>query len=137
MLVLATLFSLGFFSGLNVYAVVFVSGLAIRFGWLKLIPALESLEVLSHPAILIVSGAMYALEFFADKIPWVDNIWDGVHTMVRPLAAVFLALHVLGDQDPELQNHSRGDLWNSGINLTYSKSRYSIINEYRFTSRAV
>ena len=44
------------FQDLNVYAVVFVSGLAIRFGWLKLIPALESLDVLSHPAILIVSG---------------------------------------------------------------------------------
>ena len=100
---LATLFSLGFFSGLNVYAVIFVSGLAIRFGWLKLIPALASLEVLSHPAVLIVSGTMYALEFFADKIPWVDNIWDGVHTIVRPLAAVFLSLHVLGDQDPKLK----------------------------------
>jgi hypothetical protein len=100
---LATLFSLGFFSGLNVYAVIFVSGLAIRFGWLKLIPSLASLEVLSHPAVLIVSGTMYALEFFADKIPWIDNIWDGIHTIVRPLAAVFLALHVMGDQDPAIK----------------------------------
>ncbi len=100
---LATLFSLGFFSGLNVYAVIFVSGLAIRFGWLKLIPALASLEVLSHPAVLIVSGTMYALEFFADKIPWIDNIWDGIHTVVRPLAAVFLALYVMGDQDPTIK----------------------------------
>ena len=46
---------------------------------------------------------MYALEFFADKIPWVDNIWDGVHTIVRPLAAVFLSLYVLGDQDPTVK----------------------------------
>jgi hypothetical protein len=97
------LFGLGFFSGLNVYAVVFVSGLAIRFGWIKLIPALESLEVLSHPGMLIASGILYALEFFADKIPWVDNIWDGIHTVVRPLAAVFLALHVMGDQDPKMK----------------------------------
>jgi hypothetical protein len=100
---LATLFSLGFFSGLNVYAVVFVSGLAIRFGWITLIPSLQSLDTLAHPAVLITSGSMYALEFFADKIPWVDNIWDGIHTVVRPLAAVFLALHVLGDQSPTLK----------------------------------
>ena len=100
---LSTLFSLGFFSGVNVYAVVFVSGLAIRFGWLDLTPTLSSLETLSHPAILITSGVMYGLEFFADKIPWVDNIWDGIHTIVRPLAAAYLALHVMGDQSQELQ----------------------------------
>jgi hypothetical protein len=100
---LATLFSLGFFSGLNVYAVVFVSGLAIRFGWINLIPSLQSLDTLAHPAVLITSGTMYVLEFFADKIPWVDNIWDGIHTIVRPLAAVFLALHVLGDQNPTIK----------------------------------
>ncbi len=46
---------------------------------------------------------MYGLEFFADKIPWIDNIWDAIHTVVRPLAATFLALHVLGDQNPELK----------------------------------
>jgi hypothetical protein len=100
---LATLFSLGFFSGLNVYAVVFVSGLAIRFGWLDLTPTLSSLETLSHPAVLITSGVMYGLEFFADKIPWLDNIWDGIHTIVRPLAAAYLALHVMGNQSQELQ----------------------------------
>ncbi|MCI0448019.1 DUF4126 domain-containing protein [bacterium] len=100
---LASLFSLGFFSGVNVYAVVFVSGLAIKFGWLDLIPSLSSLETLSHPAVLITSGVMYGLEFFADKIPWVDNVWDAIHTIVRPLAAAYLALHVMGNQNQELQ----------------------------------
>jgi Domain of unknown function (DUF4126) len=100
---LASLFSLGFFSGVNVYAVVFVSGLAIKFGWLDLIPSLSSLETLSHPAVLTTSGVMYGLEFFADKIPWVDNIWDAIHTVVRPLAAAYLALHVMGNQNQELQ----------------------------------
>jgi hypothetical protein len=71
---LATLFSLGFFSGLNVYAVVFVSGLAIRFQWITLTPQLSSLETLAQPAVMIVSGVMYVLEFFADKVPWIDNI---------------------------------------------------------------
>ena len=100
---LSTLFSLGFFSGLNVYAVVFVSGLAIRFGWLDLTPTLSPLETLSHPSVLITSGVMYGLEFFADKIPWIDNIWDAIHTIVRPLAAAYMALHVMGNQSQELQ----------------------------------
>lgn len=100
---LSTLFSLGFFSGVNVYAVVFVSGLAIKFGWLDLVPSLSPLETLSHPAVLITSGVMYGLEFFADKIPWVDNVWDAIHTIVRPLAAAYLALHVMGNQNQELQ----------------------------------
>lgn len=100
---LATLFSLGFFSGLNLYAVVFVSGLAIRYDWLTLTPQLRSLDILAHPLILTVSGVMFVVEFFADKIPWIDNIWDMIHTVIRPLAATFLALHVLGNQNPELR----------------------------------
>ncbi len=100
---LATLFSLGFFSGLNVYAVVFVSGLAIRYHWLSLTPSLQSLDFLAHPGVIITAGVLYAVEFVADKIPWVDNVWDAIHTVVRPLAAVFLALHVLGDQSPALK----------------------------------
>src|ERR1041384_3881097 len=100
---LATLFSLGFFSGLNLYAVIFVSGLAIRLHWLTLTPQLQSLRILATPKIMIISGGMYAVEFFADKIPWIDNIWDGIHTVVRPMAATFLALHVMGNQDPAIR----------------------------------
>lgn len=100
---LATLFGLGFFSGLNVYAVVFVSGIAIRYHWLTLTPALRSLEFLGHPGVMITAGVLYAIEFVADKIPWVDNVWDAIHTVVRPLAAIFLALHVLGDQNPAIK----------------------------------
>jgi len=100
---LATLFGLGFFSGLNVYAVVFVSGLAIRYHWLTLTPELQSLDMLGQPGVIIIAGVLYAIEFVADKIPWVDNVWDAIHTVVRPLGAVFLALHVLGDQDPAIK----------------------------------
>ena len=100
---LATLFSLGFFSGLNLYAVVFISGLAIRFHWINLTPGLSPLETLSHTAVLATSGVLYALEFVADKVPWIDNIWDGIHTVIRPLAAGYLALHVLGDQSMEMK----------------------------------
>lgn len=100
---LATVMSLGFFSGLNLYAVIFVSGLAIRFNWLTLTPGLQSLHTLAHPAVLITSGVLYAIEFVADKVPWVDNTWDVIHTAIRPLGAAFLALNVLGDQDPVLR----------------------------------
>jgi hypothetical protein len=100
---LATLFSLGFFSGLNLYAVVFVSGLAIRMHWVHLTSQLESLQTLSHPAVMTAAGALYVVEFFADKIPWIDNVWDAIHTVIRPLAAAFLALHVLGNQSPEIK----------------------------------
>ncbi len=100
---LATVLGLAFFSGLNLYAVVFVSGLAIRFHWLTLSPSMKSLEILADEKVLIVSGLMYAVEFFADKIPWIDNFWDAIHTVIRPLAAVFLALYVLGSQSPEIR----------------------------------
>lgn len=100
---LATVLGLGFFSGLNLYAVVFVSGLAIRLDWLTLSPSMKSLEILADEKVLIVSGFMYAVEFFADKIPWIDNFWDAIHTLIRPLAAVFLALYVLGSQSPEIR----------------------------------
>jgi hypothetical protein len=100
---LATLFSLGFFSGLNLYAVVFVSGLALRLHWIHLTPQLSSLDVLARSSVMIVAGALYVVEFFADKIPWIDNVWDAIHTIIRPLASVFLTLHVLGDQNPEMR----------------------------------
>lgn len=100
---LASLFSLGFFAGLNLYAVVFVSGLAIHFHWVTLTPQLQKLSILSNPTIMTVAGIMYVLEFFADKIPWLDNFWDFIHSVIRPLAATFLALHVLGDQNPEVR----------------------------------
>src|SRR3989304_10505172 len=100
---LATLFGLGFFSGLNVYAVVLVSGLAIRYHWITLTPQLQSLSILAHPWVIGTSGVLYAVEFFGDKIPWVDNVWDAIHTVIRPLAAVFLALHVLGQQEPQVR----------------------------------
>lgn len=81
----------------------FVSGLAIRYDWLTLTPQLKSLEILAHPLILAASGVLFVVEFFADKIPWIDNVWDMIHTVIRPLAATFLALHVLGNQNPELR----------------------------------
>ena len=77
-----------FAAGLNVYATVATLGLLQRFGVVEL-PA--SLGPLGHPAVLAVAIALYVVEFLADKIPYIDNIWDVVHTFIRPPAAAVLA----------------------------------------------
>jgi hypothetical protein len=78
----------GFSSGLNLYATIATLGILQRYGIIHL-PA--SLQVLSHPWILGIAIGLYAIEFFADKIPYVDTIWDAVHTLIRPPAAALLA----------------------------------------------
>ena len=78
----------GFSSGLNLYATIATLGLLQRYGVIHL-PA--SLQVLAHPWILGIALALYVTEFFADKIPYVDTIWDAVHTLIRPPAAALLA----------------------------------------------
>ena len=87
-------------AGINLYLTVFVSGLAIHFHWITLAPAYHSLEVLGEPAVIIISGILYFLEFLADKIPWVDSAWDAVHTVIRPIGGALLAIQVLGHPSP-------------------------------------
>src|SRR6266850_2028209 len=77
----------GFSSGLNLYATVATLGLLQRFGVLQLPSALQ---VLSHPWVLGIAIALYLVEFFADKIPYFDTIWDAIHTFIRPPAASLL-----------------------------------------------
>ena len=89
-----------FASGLNVYAVLATAGLFQRLGWVDLPPALE---VLAHPLVLSLSAVMFLVEFVADKVPYLDNIWDAVHTFIRPAAAVILAVGALGTLDPAWQ----------------------------------
>ena len=90
---LALAAALGWASGIRLYAVVFVTGLAGALGWLPL-PA--GLELLQHPAMLAASGAMLFVEFFADKIPGLDSLWDVLHSVVRIPAGAALAAGVFG-----------------------------------------
>ncbi len=96
--------ALGFatLSGLNLYLTVFVAGLAIRFDWVNLAAAHESLGILGDPWIIGVAGALFFIEFFADKIPWIDSAWDVLHTIIRPMGGIFLALNALGELDPAM-----------------------------------
>jgi hypothetical protein len=90
---LALAAALGWASGLRLYAVVFITGLAGVMGW---IPLPKGLLLLQHPAMLAGSGFMLFVEFFADKIPGVDSLWDVVHSVIRVPAGAALAAGVFG-----------------------------------------
>ena len=93
-------FALGtsFASGLNLYATVAAAGLFQRLGIVQL-P--EPLQVLAHPVVLGLAIALFAIEFIADKIPYVDSVWDAVHTFIRPPAAAFLSYSAFANGVPE------------------------------------
>ena len=91
---LAIAATLGFASGIRLYAVLFIVGMAGHFGVVNLPPGLA---VLTHPFVLAASGFMCFVEFFADKVPGVDTLWDVVHTLVRIPAGAALAAAVFGD----------------------------------------
>src|SRR4029450_12489906 len=87
-------------AGINLYLTVFATGLAIHFHWITLAPAYQSLEVLGNPVIVTIAGILYFLEFFADKITWIDPAWDAVHPVIRPIGGALLAIQVLGHPSP-------------------------------------
>ncbi len=90
---LAVAAALGWASGLRLYAVVFLTGLAGHLGWVAL-P--NGLQLLQQPALLWGSGALLLVEFVADKVPLVDSAWDAVHTVIRIPAGAALAAGVFG-----------------------------------------
>lgn len=95
---LALALGTGFSSGLNLYATVATLGLLERFHVIQLPPSLAGL---AHPLVLSIAAALYLLEFFADKFPYIDTLWDGVHTFIRPPAAALLAYAAVGAAAPE------------------------------------
>jgi hypothetical protein len=97
---LSVALGLATFSGYSLYLTVFAAGLSIDLGWVHLSPQFAPLSVLGDPVILGFSGILFLLEFFADKIPWVDSVWDAVHTAIRPVGGAFLAVRALGATNP-------------------------------------
>ncbi len=85
--------ALGWAAGIRLYLVVFLTGMAGLFGF---IPLPSGLSILQHPAMLSASGFMLFVEFFADKIPGLDSLWDVVHTVIRVPAGAALAAGALG-----------------------------------------
>lgn len=86
-----------FASGLNIYATVAVLGLCAHYG---LVTLPDQFQALDHPLIIGAALLMYVVEFVADKIPWVDSVWDAVHTVIRPIGGAFVAVAALGHASP-------------------------------------
>ena len=89
---------LSFASGVNLYATILVVGLAQRYGFVDNLPG--SLQALSSPWILGVAGFLYAVEFLADKFPFVATVWDAIHTLIRPLGGALIALAAAHEMSP-------------------------------------
>lgn len=87
-------------AGVNLYLTVLVAGLAVRYHWIDLTGSYEPLAVLGNPWVIGVAGVFFTIEFFADKTPWLDSLWDSVHTLIRPVGGAALALTALGELDP-------------------------------------
>ena len=103
-----------FAAGINLYATVAILGLASRFGWVDAAAAVPGLrQQLGHRH---AHSCSTSIEFVADKIPWVDTLWDALHTLVRPLGGALIAVATLGDSSPAVQGlvgaarrHGRGE----------------------------
>lgn len=94
--------SLGFSlaAGVNLYATVAILGLAARYGWVDL-P--EQFRVFDNDVVIGAAVVMYLVEFFADKIPFVDTAWDLVHTAIRPVGGALVAVATLGEASPPVE----------------------------------
>src|SRR6187455_93851 len=90
-------------AGVNLYATVAILGLASRYHWVQL-P--DQFKVFDNPWIIGAAGALYLIEFVADKVPWVDSIWDSVHTLIRPVGGAVIAVATLGDASPAMTGAS-------------------------------
>jgi hypothetical protein len=89
-----------FAAGINLYATVAILGLSSRFGWVALPP---QFKVFDNTYIIAAALVMYAVEFVADKIPWVDSIWDMIHTVIRPVGGALIAVATLGQASPTVE----------------------------------
>lgn len=98
--VLGRTMGFSFAAGINLYATVAILGLAKRYGWVAL-P--EQFGVFDNDVVIVTALVLYAIEFVADKIPWVDSVWDVVHTAIRPIGGAVIAVTTLGDASPTLQ----------------------------------
>lgn len=89
-----------FAAGVNLYATVAILGLAARYGWVSL-PA--QFQAFNNDVVIWSAIVLYVIEFFADKIPYVDTLWDILHTLIRPLGGALIAVTTLGEASPTVE----------------------------------
>lgn len=95
--------SVSLLAGWRLYLSLFATGLAMRLGAIPLPDHLQALDVLANPWVMGATGIAAVAEFFADKVMWLDSIWDAVHTLIRPIGGALLALAILDPSDPATQ----------------------------------
>ena len=95
--------SVSLLSGWRLYLCIFATGLAMRLDALPVPEHLASLAVLENPWVMGIAALGALAEFFADKVMWLDSIWDTVHTLVRPVGGALLALAIVDPSDPAMQ----------------------------------
>ena len=112
-------------SGINLYAAIFMLGYLGSTGHIVLPP---DLEVLTDPLVMLAAGVMYCVEFFADKTPGLDSLWDSVHTFIRIPAGAILAMGAVGETSPaiELVAFLVGGTLAAGTHATKTGSRILI-----------
>ena len=89
-----------FAAGINLYATVAILGLASRFDWVSLPP---QFKVFDNDIVIGAAVVMYLVEFVADKIPWLDSVWDAIHTFIRPVGGALIAVTTLGHASPAME----------------------------------
>jgi hypothetical protein len=111
-----------FAAGVNLYATVAILGLVSRFKWVQLPP---QFSVFDNDLVIGIALLLYVVEFFADKIPYLDTAWDLVHTAIRPLGGAFLAVASLGEASPAAQGLAAllGATLAAGSHLTKAGTR--------------
>lgn len=95
--------SVSLLAGWRLYLCVFAVGVAMHTGWVELPHQLKALDVLANPWLIGIAGVGAVAEFFADKVMWVDSLWDSVHTAIRPIGGALLALAIVDPSDPAWQ----------------------------------
>ena len=86
-----------FAAGINLYATVAILGLASRYNWVALPP---QFRIFDNDIVIAAAVVLYVVEFVADKIPWVDSVWDVLHTVIRPVGGAVIAVTTLGEASP-------------------------------------
>ena len=115
-----------FAAGMNLYATVAILGLAARYGWVELPPQFDAFD---NGVVIGVAIAMYVVEFFADKIPYVDSLWDLIHTAIRPVGGALIAVATFGDASPTVEGLVAllGGTVAAGSHLTKTSTR-AVVN---------
>ena len=111
-----------FAAGINLYATVAILGLAGRFGWVALPP---QFDVFNHDWVIAAALTLYVIEFVADKVPWVDSLWDTIHTVIRPVGGALIAVAAMGEASPALDGliALAGGTLAAGTHLTKAGTR--------------